>query len=129
MISVVRDPDPSDLEGGWGVSTCRDCGAPIVWAHTSRAKRIPVDLKPREGGRLELYIELFPDGSLVDPGVQRVRERPAERPEASPAWWPHWATCKARRRPLRLVPRALVEQLRDLMGRKWGPLFSREGQA
>jgi hypothetical protein len=121
--------DPGEwLDAGWGVSSCRDCGASIVWAVTEAGARMPVDFAPVAGGRLELYIELFPDGSPVEPGVQRVRTRPADRPAGSPAWWSHWATC-SHRRPPRSLPAELLAQLRRLMGRKWGPLFeSSEGR-
>lgn len=130
MIALV--PDPRDLDAGWGVSACRDCGASIVWAVTEGDRRMPVDFAPAEGGRLELYTEHFPDGSPVEPGIQRVRTRPGDRPASSPAWWAHWATCRRRGRPPRSLPAELLEQLRELMARKWGPLFgsgSREGKA
>lgn len=125
MISLVRDP--GNLDAGWGVSRCRDCGAPIVWALTEADRRMPVDFDPAEGGAVELYTEHFPDGSPVEPGVARVRQIPAERHPSSPAWWPHWATCPKIRRPPRF-PLELWERLRALMGRKWGPLFGSTGE-
>lgn len=100
MISVVEIPQSWPL----GPSSCRDCGAPIVWAVTDAGRRLPVDLHPDPQGSLELFTEHFPGGEPVEVGVQRVRTRPADRPPASPAWTTHWATCPARR---------------------WGPLFAR----
>lgn len=120
MISILHDP--RDLHAGWGVSTCKGCGAPIVWCHTDKGKRFPMDLQPGEGGPFEVFAELFPDGSAVDPGVQRARPRPSTRAASSPGWWPHWVTC-----PLHVIeriPAELVEQLGRVVARKWGPLFA-----
>jgi hypothetical protein len=33
---------------------CRSCQAPIVWAHTTTGKRIPVDAAPAAGGNIRL---------------------------------------------------------------------------
>jgi hypothetical protein len=93
-----------------------------VWAVTEAGARMPIDLEPAAGGRFELFAEYFPDGEPVEPGIHRVRTRPADRPAMSPAWSAHWATC-GRRRPPRHA-RELLEQLRRLAGRKWGPLFA-----
>ena len=118
MIRLVPDRPPAE-----GPSECADCGAPIVWALTDADRRLPVDVEPREGGRLELFSEIFPDGEPVEPGIHRVRARPEDRPPTSPAWWPHWATCSARPRRARAWA-ILREQLRRLVDRKWGPLFA-----
>ncbi len=121
MIAVVADPS-------FGPSLCRDCQAPIVWALTDAGRRMPVDAQPVAGGELELFAEYFPGGEPVDPGVQRVRTRPAERPPSSPAWRGHWATCAARQVPV-LVPFEVLEFVTRAALRKWGPLFSRGGQS
>jgi len=116
-VAYVRDPE-------FGPSRCRACGGVIVWALTESGRRLPVDAAPTPNGSLELYTEHFATGEPVDPGVQRVRRRPADRSASSPAWLPHWATCSARRPPLR-IPAALADDLARVLTRKWGPLFGR----
>jgi hypothetical protein len=76
-----------------GVADCPFCRAAIVWAMTSDSGRLLcVDFEPTSdlgaAGLVELYIEHFPSGDLVD-GVQRVRLRPLDRSPRSPAWLPH----------------------------------------
>lgn len=108
-IAVVPDPE-------YGPTRCRGCGADIVWALTEAGRRMPVDLEPAAGGELELYTEHFPGGDPVEPGVQRVRPRPPERPPSSPAWSSHAATCTACRRPPRsLRRRDLDDVIRDYL--------------
>lgn len=106
-----------------GPSSCRECGAPIVWAVTDSGRRLPVDLRPDPQGVLEIFTEHFPGGEPVDVGVHRVRTRPADRPASSPAWLPHWATCSARR--THHLPAELAAQIAAALDRKWGPLFAR----
>lgn len=36
------------------MSRCRSCAAEIIWAHTEKGKRIPLDAEPVEGGNIEL---------------------------------------------------------------------------
>jgi hypothetical protein len=128
-IAVVADPQ-------YGPAVCHACGAAIVWALTDAGKRMPVDVEPVDDGALEIFGEYFPDGEPVDPlevagflfATPRVRARPPGRPPSSPAWHTHWATCRARRRARRL-PAGLLEQLRAVMARRWGPLFGRGGVA
>lgn len=119
MIAVVADPH-------YGPSRCGGCGASIVWALTDAGRRMPVDADPVAGGELEIFAEYFPGGEPVDPGVQRVRQRPAERPPSSPAWRSHWATCAARRGP-RPMPSEVLAFIANAARRKWGPLFGRGG--
>lgn len=38
-------------------SSCRSCGAPIVWATSERERSIPIDTKPRPDGNIELVEE------------------------------------------------------------------------
>jgi hypothetical protein len=120
VTRVVPDPE-------YGPSRCRDCGNAIVWALTDSGRRLPVDFEPSPQGTLELFTEHFPDGSPVDPGVQRVRHRPSSRPPSAPAWLTHWATCPAReRKPLRnySLPADLIAKVEAARERKFGPLFS-----
>lgn len=117
-MPITRHRDPE-----YGPSRCRSCRAVIVWALTEKGARIPVDIHPARGGNLELYTEHYPDGEPVDPGVQRVRRRPLDRPPGAPAWWLHWATCSATASGPRL-PAELAAQLQTLLVRRWGPLFA-----
>jgi hypothetical protein len=110
----------------FGPSRCRECGAVIVWALTDTDRRQPVDYEPDPQGTLELFVEHFPDGSEVDPGVQRVRRRPPGRPASSPAWAVHWATCPARQ--VSFVPAAVLVQVELAIGLRFGPLFARLGR-
>lgn len=47
---------PGLANGRWPVEHCadRDCQAPIVWAITTNAKRMPVDAQPAAAGNIEL---------------------------------------------------------------------------
>lgn len=118
-IAVVPDPH-------YGPSRCKGCHRAIVWALTEAGRRMPVDVEPVDGGEVELYAEYFPDGSPVDPGVQRVRARPADRPSSSPGWRCHFLTCSARRGPQR-IPQQIADFIARARGIKWGPLFSSRG--
>lgn len=35
-------------------STCRSCGAPIIWAHTPNGKSMPLDAEPDPTGNIVL---------------------------------------------------------------------------
>lgn len=41
-------------------STCRSCGAPIVWAVTKNGRPMPVDPDPTAGGNLLLVLDPDP---------------------------------------------------------------------
>ncbi len=58
-------------------STCRSCGAPIIWAITKTGRKIPLDAEPFEGGRVwaaqtERGFTAFfpPDGQEVEGCVE-----------------------------------------------------------
>lgn len=38
------------------MSTCKSCGARIMWAKTVAGKSIPLDVKPVAGGNIELRL-------------------------------------------------------------------------
>jgi len=63
-------------------STCRSCGAPIIWAFTKEGRRIPVDYLPTPGGNLELT----ENGPIY--GVTYVD------PSSEPLYRSHFSTCK-----------------------------------
>lgn len=46
------------------MSTCKGCGAPIVWKHTPKGKAIPLDAKPER--RLVLRGPLSETAELVE---------------------------------------------------------------
>lgn len=46
-------------------STCRSCGAPVIWAVTASGKRMPVDAEPVEGGNVRLDDVGLPDPQAV----------------------------------------------------------------
>lgn len=64
------------------MSTCRSCGAEIIWALTDSGKRMPVDAEPVEGGNLRL----IPDGDVVRVEVVMGGGAPLQHR-------PHFATC------------------------------------
>ena len=75
------------------VTTCRSCGAPIVWIKTRAGKSMPCDAKP-------VNYRISPEGStkLVTPagdvvGCVEVVPYPADDTEMG--YTPHWATCNA----------------------------------
>ena len=61
---------------------CRSCGAPVVWAITESGKRMPVDAKSDDRGRLRLYVDNL--------GVVHVTHDPFS---ATVHFRPHFATC------------------------------------
>ena len=38
-----------------GSSTCKSCGAPVIWKVTEGGKKIPIDPEPCEDGNLILF--------------------------------------------------------------------------
>lgn len=67
-------------------STCRSCGARIVWARTVNGKSMPVDADPADSGNVELIPE--DTGSAMRAivhGQAPLDDRPLH--------WPHHATC------------------------------------
>jgi hypothetical protein len=64
------------------MNVCKACEAPIIWAHTSTGKAIPLDAEKVDGGNLELK-----DGTVSyaksHPDVKRYRSHFATCPKAS----------------------------------------------
>ena len=72
------------------MSTCRSCGAEVLWAETTGGKRIPLDPEPvAAGALLVVKRRMSPSGELV-PLVRPVRR--GEAP-ASPRYQTHFASC------------------------------------
>ena len=71
-----------------GPFACPRCEGSVIAAFDDRGQKLIVNYHPAPGGPIELFAEYFPSGDLVE-DVVRMRERPAWRPESSPAWWPH----------------------------------------
>lgn len=65
------------------MSTCRSCGAEILWSETMTGKKIPLDPEQVLGGNIVLEAE----GALArivkpEPGVKRYRSHFASCPQA-----------------------------------------------
>lgn len=79
---------------------CRSCGAPIVWARTSRGRRIPLDAAPDpergnvvlDGGRALVFAS--PADARREIGEREaVRAMPARSEAAPTQHTAHFATC------------------------------------
>jgi len=66
------------------MSTCRSCGAPILWATTEWGKSIPLDPEPYQGDS--------PSGLFVLRGRVAMAVPPDAFPE-EPHYVTHFATC------------------------------------
>lgn len=63
--------------------TCRSCGAPILWVHTAKGTRMPLDAEPVDGGNVTL-----------SNGVAFVHGQPALLlDEPVETYVSHFATC------------------------------------
>lgn len=69
------------------MSTCRSCDAPIIWALTTKKRRMPLDAEPNPAGN----VELVPAGFGILP-TAIVHQQPPMNPE-HPIHMPHHATC------------------------------------
>lgn len=72
------------------MSTCKACGAPILWVRTRAGRSMPCDTRAipyRAGGELK----------LVTPAGDVVSAEAVENPAEADGWGyaPHWATCQA----------------------------------
>jgi len=84
----------------WSTSTCRSCGAVVVWAVTPRGKQMPVDVEPSPVGNLILVAPEL----QTDPPRVLMLHTDSERAEVEPGQLrtSHFATCPngpAHRRP------------------------------
>lgn len=74
------------------MSTCRSCGAPVVWAVTTTGKRMPVDADPVDGGNVLLSPAVSsgqaPTATVVGKAVQ-----PNLFGDDSPRYVSHFSTC------------------------------------
>lgn len=84
LPAVVLSPAPlSSLT----TSTCRACGAEIIWCKTRKARRIPVDAQPAAGGNV--VIEVGARATVLN------KDDAADLASSPgvPLRWPHHATC------------------------------------
>jgi len=76
-------------------STCRSCGAPIVWARTPAGKLMPLDVTPTTAGNVILH--MGPERGQATAHVETAAESATRRahpiPAAQLAYVPHFATC------------------------------------
>lgn len=77
---------------GYRIEHCRSlgCEAPIIWAVTSRGKRMPVDAEPSPDGNVELAGP--PAAPHVLPHATVYGQRPLDAAERT-LRLPHHATC------------------------------------
>ena len=77
--------------------TCAGCGAPILWAVTLNAKRMPLNPDPDELGNVAAYLD---DQRTLRCRVLGPTQQPAPHEKR---YMPHWATCTSpppkRRKP------------------------------
>lgn len=67
------------------MSTCKSCGASIVWALSTGGKRIPIDVEPSRDGNVRLT---FDDGASTE-RIARVVQK-GSLPDLHTS---HFATC------------------------------------
>lgn len=60
---------------------CRSCGAPILWARTTKSKSIPLDADPCEDGNLTLIEGVAHYGALA--GQRHYKSHYATCPDAA----------------------------------------------
>lgn len=74
------------------MSTCRSCGAAIIWAFTTTGKRMPVDAEPTDGGNVLLHPDAVaghdPVATVVGKHVQ-----PSIFGDDGPRYVSHFSTC------------------------------------
>lgn len=68
-------------------STCRSCGAPVIWAHTETGSRMPVDPERVQGGNVMLIADVTDDGRMTPNQIAKV-VKPGDGVYVS-----HFATC------------------------------------
>jgi hypothetical protein len=74
------------------VSTCRSCGAEIVWAFTPEGHRMPVDAEPVDGGNVVLSPASSP-GQAPTATVVGRRVQASLFGDDGPRYVSHFATC------------------------------------
>jgi hypothetical protein len=72
------------------MSTCRSCGAGIVWAVTAKGKRMPVDAEPHPDGNVTTVPNGAGRGTLLAL-VHPPGQQPLDADE--PRYRSHFATC------------------------------------
>ncbi len=71
------------------ITTCKSCGARILWALTATGKRMPIDSEPSEKGTLFLVGLAAIDHRSTLEDARQAREK------AAPRYTSHFATCPA----------------------------------
>jgi hypothetical protein len=110
---VVRDQIEDDA-----ITSCRYCGAQIVWALTNRERRTPVDVRPVAEGLWVLYHYAEEEPSPA----QRVAYAPLNgygELYRGPRWRSHWSTCPQRETAKRdhLAEQSVPTAQLDLFGK------------
>lgn len=71
------------------MSACASCGAPVRWAMTTKGRRMPLDLDPRDDGN----ITVAPQPGGFDRATVWGNSREGMPP--GPRYVSHFATCSA----------------------------------
>jgi len=78
------------FDGPNGKTTCRSCGAEILWVHTERGKKMPLDAEPYTGDKPSgLFVRRWDHALDVAVAI-------ATTPDAfpgEPLYTSHFATC------------------------------------
>jgi hypothetical protein len=77
-------------------TTCRSCGAPIWWAHTTAGRLIPVDNAPVDSGNIVTTGRQNVSESITGVVCSRPEvkvEEPGMLPDDRPRYVAHFATC------------------------------------
>lgn len=83
------------MPGDSDFSTCRSCGASIIWATTLKGKAMPCDALPHATGEFYLFRRPAIDGQFVQAIFHKTSHKSVEN--AKRRGWPkynsHFSTC------------------------------------
>ncbi len=85
------------------MTTCRSCGAPVLWAVTAAGKRIPLDPEPQPDGNVVIASEVHPRTSVECVHAEVVPARSAIHPDRL-RYQAHFASCPNAAQHRRRVP-------------------------
>lgn len=71
------------------MTTCRSCGADIIWARTEHSKRMPLDAQPVDGSQGHTFVLRDPTSAE---GPLAISATPAQLP-GEVYYVSHFATC------------------------------------
>ena len=74
------------------MSTCKSCGARIIWCVTEQGKRMPVDRQPSNDGTVHVF-ECPEDGTDMCEVLGDILKRELAREQGEFLYKSHFATC------------------------------------